>query len=68
MVPMKQVVQKTIELDLTKVNGNAYAIIGAFRLQAKRENWSIQEIDAVTAEATKSDYDNLLAVIQNHIN
>ena len=63
---MKKVINKTVNLDLIGVNGNAFMIMGVFRKQAVREGWSKEEIDAVLKEAKSSDYDHLLATIVNH--
>ncbi|WP_027879242.1 hypothetical protein [Mesoflavibacter zeaxanthinifaciens] len=63
---MKKVIDKTVDLDLVGVNGNAFMIMGVFQRQAKREGWSQQEIDAVLKEAKSGDYDHLLATIENH--
>ena len=63
---MKKVVNKTVNLDLVGVNGNAYMVMGVFRRQAVRDGWSKEEIDAVLTEAKSSDYDHLLATIVNH--
>lgn len=63
---MKKIVNKSITFDLVGINGNAYAIMGAFRKQARKENWTHQEIEAVLDEAMSSNYDHLLATIENH--
>ena len=63
---MKKVINKTVTLSLAGVNGNAYAIMGAFRKQARKENWTEQEIEAVISEAQNGDYIHLLGTIQNH--
>ena len=63
---MKKVVNKTVNLDLVGVNGNASMIMGVFRRQAVREGWSKEEIDAVLTEAKSVDYEHLLATIMNH--
>ena len=65
---MAQVIDKTIELDLTNVNGNAYAIMGSFSKQASREGWTKDEIDKVLDEAKTGDYDHLLQTIIAHTN
>lgn len=57
---------ETIELDLTEVDGNAFAIMGAFRRQAKKEGWTEAEISAVLDEAMKGDYNHLLQTIIKH--
>lgn len=63
---MKKVIQKTVNLDLVGVNGNAFMIMGVFQRQAKREGWTQDEIDRVLKEAKSSNYDYLLATIENH--
>jgi len=63
---MKKVIEKTANLDLVGVNGNAYMIMGVFRRQAKKEGWTQTEIDLVINEAKSGDYNHLLATIVNH--
>lgn len=63
---MKKIIEKTVNLNLIGINGNAYAIMGAFRKQARKEGWSKDEIDAVIDAAKSSDYNHLLATIENH--
>lgn len=57
---------KTVLLNLVGLDGNAFAIMGAFSRQAKREDWSQDEIDAVLNEAKAGDYDHLLATIMSY--
>ncbi|MFV0571718.1 MAG: hypothetical protein ACK5M1_04695 [Xanthomarina gelatinilytica] len=63
---MKKTVNKTVNLDLVGYNGNAFVILGLFQHQARQEEWSDAEIDAVITEAKSKDYDHLLATILNH--
>lgn len=63
---MKKIIEKTINLNLVGVNGNAFMIMGVFRKQAKKEGWTPEEIDKVMVEAKSSDYNYLLATIENH--
>lgn len=63
---MKKVIDKTVNLDLIGHNGNAFAIMGVFRIQARKEGWTPEEIKMVLDEAKSSDYDHLLATIINH--
>jgi hypothetical protein len=63
---MKKVVNKTINLNLVGVNGNAFMIMGVFRKQAQKEGWSQDEIDTVLTEAKSGDYNYLLVTIGNH--
>ncbi len=63
---MKKVIDKTVNLNLIGVNGNAFMIMGVFQRQAKREGWTQEEIDTVITEAKSGDYNHLLATIENH--
>ena len=61
-----QVVPKQVKLNLVGIDGNAYALMGAFMKQARREKWEKEEIDLVIAKAKSGDYNNLLAVLMAH--
>lgn len=63
---MKKVIDKTVNLDLVGVNGNAFMIMGVFQRQAKKEGWTQKEIEKVKTEAKRGDYVHLLATIENH--
>lgn len=56
---------KKVTLNLVGVDGNAYAIMGVFERQAKREYWTKEEIDEVLTEAQSDDYDHLVATISS---
>lgn len=58
--------RKKVKLKLVGIDGNAFAILGAFSVQATREGWTPAEIDAVRAEAMQGDYDHLLRVVSSH--
>lgn len=57
---------KTINLDLTTIDGNAFSLMGALSSQAKHENWAQPEIDAVLEEAKNGDYNHLVATISDY--
>ena len=59
----KNEINKTVNLDLTTIDSNIFAIMGAFSRQARREKWTQQEIDAVLEEAKSGDYDYAIATI-----
>ena len=63
---MKKVIEKTVNLNLVGVNGNAFMIMGVFKRQAKKEGWTLEEIKQVIDEAKSGDYVHLLATIENH--
>ena len=62
------VIDKKVKLDLVGLDGNAYAVMGAFKKQAKKEKWSQEEIEAVLTEAKSGDYNHLLVIIMEHCN
>ena len=57
---------KKVTLNLVGLDGNAFALIGAFARQARNEGWSGEEINAVTEKASSGDYNNLLCVLMDH--
>jgi len=61
-----QVVQKKVRMTLVGVNGNAFAVMGAFQTNALRQGWSQDEVQQVLDEAMSDDYDHLLATIMDH--
>lgn len=60
--------QQKVKLDLTGIDGNAFAIMGAFQKAARRQGWPKDQIKEVLDEATSGDYDHLLATIQSNVN
>ena len=62
----KNEINKTVNLDLTTIDSNIFAIFGAFSRQARREKWTQQEIDTVLEEAKKHDYNHAIATISEY--
>ena len=56
-----------VKLNLVGVNGNAFAIMGAFKVAAKEQDWSKERIKEVLDEAISSDYDHLLHTILKNV-
>jgi len=54
---------KKVKLELIGLDGNAFALMGAFQKQARREGWTADEIKVVIDECTKGDYDHLLSTL-----
>ena len=50
-----------VTVQLTNVDGNAFAIIGACRQTAKQHGLNQEDITRFVDEATSGDYDHLLA-------
>jgi len=58
--------KKTITLDLTRVDWNAFALMWAFQKQARREWRQQEEIDDVIKEAKDGDYEHLIGTLEKH--
>ena len=59
-------IDKKISLDLTTLDGNAFALMGGFSRQARREGWSPEEIKTVLDEAQSKDYNHLVYTLDEH--
>lgn len=59
-------VDKKVKLRLVGIDGNAFALMGAFQQQARKEKWTKEEIDTVLNEAMSGDYDHLLTTLADH--
>jgi len=57
---------KTVNLDLTTIDSNAFNLMGQFQRQARREGWTKEEIDVVLAECKTGDYNHLVATLMQH--
>ena len=54
---------KKVKLELVGLNGNAFALMGAFQTAARRQGWSDDEIDAVMEDCQSGDYNHLLQTL-----
>lgn len=59
-------INKTINLSLVGLDGNAFSLMGAFQRQARREGWTQEEIKTVLDECMSGDYDHLLVTLMQH--
>ena len=57
---------KKVKLQLVGLDGNAFALMGAFQRQARKEGWTKEEIKEVLDECQSDDYDHLLATLAEH--
>jgi hypothetical protein len=55
-----------VQMQLVGADGNAFAILGRFRAEAKRQGWDKESIAEVVETATSGDYNHLLATIIEH--
>ena len=58
--------KKLVELELVGINGNAFAVLGAFQRAARQQGWTDAEIDIVFDKAKSGDYNHLLATIMEN--
>lgn len=57
---------KKVQLTLVGLDGNAYALMGAFEAQARQEGWTREEIKLVLDKCMSGDYNNLLRTLMEH--
>ena len=58
--------EKKVNLSLVGLDGNAFALMGAFQQQARKEGWSKEEITSVLDEAKSGDYNHLLVTLDSY--
>ena len=59
-------IDKKVKLQLVGLDGNAFALMGAFQRQAHKEDWTKEEIEAVLDDCKSGDYNHLLCVLMSH--
>ena len=57
---------KKVTLTLTGLNGNAFALMGAFQHAARKQGWNKAEIQEVLDKCTSGDYNNLLVTLMDN--
>lgn len=55
-----------VAFELVGQDGNAFGLLGAFRVAALRAGWSKEQFEAVREEACSNDYDHLLQTLLAH--
>ena len=63
---MNPIINKKVKLELVGLDGNAFALMGAFGKAARRQGWSKEEIKKVLDEARSRNYDHLLHTLMVH--
>jgi hypothetical protein len=56
---------KKVELTLVGLDGNAFALMGAFSNAAKRQGWNAAAVKAVCNECMSGDYNALLRTLMS---
>jgi len=54
---------KKVKLELVGLDGNAYALMGAFQRAARQQGWTKDEIKVVMDECMSGNYNHLLATL-----
>lgn len=65
VVPLSSLnaVGKTLDVKLTDLDGNAFAIMGALRKQARQDKWTDEEVKLmIQSMLDATDYDHLLQI------
>ena len=60
--------ESKFDFQMSGEDGNAYAIMGRFQRQARRNDWSEANIKLVLDEARSGDYNNLLYTFTKYTN
>ena len=55
-----------VKLRLVGLDGNAFALMGAFTSAARKQGWEKSEIDEVINDCMSDDYDHLLNVLMEN--
>lgn len=55
-----------VSMNLVGLDGNAFALMGEFQKNARRQGWEREEIDKVLDECISGDYNHLLRVLMAH--
>ena len=58
--------EKKVRLQLVGLDGNAFALLGAFQKAARRQEWKEAEIKNIIKEATSGDYNHLLMTLMEY--
>lgn len=57
-------ITKKVKLNLYKIDGNAFSLMGAWRNQAEKEGWTKEETEFVIDKCMSGDYNNLVATLK----
>lgn len=58
---------KYVKGSLVGVDGNAFALMGYFKINAVKQGWAKEDIDLVLTKAKSGDYDNLIVTLDAHL-
>ena len=63
---MTTLVDKKVKMTLVGLDGNAFALLGAFQKNARRQGWSEEEIKKVLDKAMNGNYEHLVVTLDSH--
>lgn len=63
---MDKLVDKTVNLNLVGLDGNAFNLMGKFQRAAHQQGWTPEEIKLVMNECQSADYDHLVQTLVAH--
>jgi hypothetical protein len=58
---------KRVKGTLFGVDSNSFSLLAYFSKQAKKQGWSLDEINTVLNSARSGDYQNLISVLDAHL-
>ena len=65
-MPIHRTIEKSVRLNLSGLDGNAFVLGGAFISSARSEGWREDEIHAVMRDAMSDNYQHLVHVLALH--
>jgi len=61
-----EIEDRSIEIDLTGTDGNAYAVMGYAQFYAKQLSYSKEQIDEMIDDMMSSNYEHLIEVFEDN--
>ena len=55
-----------VKLTLVGIDGNAFALMGAFKRAARKQGWTADEVQVVLDKCMSGNYDNLLCTLMDN--
>jgi len=56
-----------VKMQLVGLDGNAFVLMGAFSLNARKQGWNTTSIGLVLKECRSGDYNHLLCTLMDNI-
>jgi len=62
-ISLERTMPAKVKLNLVRINGNAFFLMGAFQGAARKQGWGQADIDAVLDQCQSGNYDHLLQTL-----